>query len=94
MKKIPDITNLAIKAILNTKTTEFESKITDVASLAANAALNIKATETENKIPNTKHFITTLEFNRLTKISFDAKMKELSKIPGKKSSRSTTWNIR
>ena len=43
------------------------------------AALNTKATEIENKIPHTIGFITTPEFNRLTKINFDARMKEVTK---------------
>ena len=36
-------------------------------------ALNTKATETENKIPDTTGFITTPEFNRLTKLNFICK---------------------
>ena len=32
--------------------------------------------EIENKIPATSHFINTPEFNRLTKISFGARIKE------------------
>ena len=33
----------------------------------------------ENKTPDTNHFINTHEFNRLTKISFDLRMKETAK---------------
>ena len=52
----------------------------DIIDLATKAALNLKAAETENKRPNTSSFITTPEFNRLTNISFDARMKEAEKI--------------
>ena len=67
--QIPDITNLATKADL----------------LKINTALNTKTAETENKIPDTSHFINTPEFNRLTKISFDARMKEVEKSHASKS---------
>ena len=39
------------------------------------AALNTIATEIENKIPDIRHFLNAQEFNRLTKISFNARMK-------------------
>ena len=38
--------------------------------------MSTKATAVENKIPDTTCFITTLDFNRLTKINFDARMTE------------------
>ena len=44
--------------------------------------MNAKATEIENKIPDTGHFINTQEFKRLTKISFDARIKEAAKSLG------------
>ena len=44
------------------------------------ATLNTEVTEIENKVPDTTGFITTPEFNRLTKISFGAKMKQAAKI--------------
>ena len=56
----------------NTKTTEIENKI--FTNLTTKAALNTKATEAENKIPDAIGFITAPEFNRLTKINFDARM--------------------
>ena len=40
------------------------------------AALSTKTTEIENKMPHTTTFITTPEFIRLTKVNFDARMKQ------------------
>ena len=77
--KIPTITGLATIAAVNTKVTDIENKLPDIANLVTKAALNVKATETENKILNTSSFITTPEFHRLTKISFDARKKETEK---------------
>ena len=48
-------------------------------AVAARDALNTKDTEIESKIPDTTAFITPPEFNTLTKISFDARMKEATK---------------
>ena len=53
-----------------------------ITNLAAKAALNIQITEIKNKVPDTTGFITTPEFNRLRKITFDAKMKEETKSLG------------
>ena len=39
----------------------------------------MKAIVFENKISDTNHFINTQEFNRLTKISLDTRMKEAEK---------------
>ena len=87
-KKIPDITSLTTKASLNAKTREVESEIPYITNQATKVALNAKATEMENEILDTTGFITIPEFNRLTKISFDAKMKEAMKnIASKKSSK-------
>ena len=55
---------------------EVESKICDITNLATKAALKTKATEIENKICDTTGFITTPEFNRLTKLNFNARMEE------------------
>ena len=55
---------------MNTKATDIESKIPDIPDLTIKAALNTKAAKSENNIPDTTGFITTLEFNTLTKISF------------------------
>ena len=49
------------------------------------AGLNAKAAKIGSKKLDTTKFITTQEFNRLTKISFDAKMKETAKILASKS---------
>ena len=70
---------LATKATLIIKAAAVESKITDITNLATKAALNTKAKEIENKTLDTTNVITTPEFNRLTKISFDSKMREAAK---------------
>ena len=50
---------------------ETENEVPSSTILTTTVALNTKATENGNKkIPNTCSFITTSEFNRLTKISF------------------------
>ena len=77
--KVPYITNLATKTALNTKVTKIESKIPDITKLATKAALNTKATEIENKKLDTTSYITTSEFNRLTKISLNARIIEIAK---------------
>ena len=58
------------------KPAEVENKTPVITNFAGKVALNTKAKEIDNKIPNTADFVTTLEFNRLTNISFDARMKE------------------
>ena len=58
------------------KPAEVENKIPVITNFAGKVALNTKAKEIDNKISNTADFVTTLEFNRLTNISFDARMKE------------------
>ena len=77
--KIPSITNLATKAAVNTKTIEVESEIPDITILTTKVALNTKSIEIEKKPSDATGFITTPEFNRLTKISCDKKMKKASK---------------
>ena len=91
--KIVDITNLTTKVALNAKGKEVESKIPDITNLAIKVALNTKATVIENKIPDTTGFITTPEFNRLTKISFDARMKEAAKTLASKSQIDNSFDI-
>ena len=78
-KKIPDTTNLATKAVLNTKVAGVESKIPGLINPTVKATLNTKVTETENKISDTTGFVTTPEFNTLTKMSFDARIEEAAK---------------
>ena len=41
--------------------------------------LNTKSAETGNNVPDTTSFIYTSEFKRLTKISFDVRIKEIAK---------------
>ena len=42
--------------------------------MATEAAFSTKVKEIENEAPYITSFITTPEFNRLTKLSFDARM--------------------
>ena len=84
--KIPSVTglvttanNLATKEALNTKATDVKSKTPGITNLATKAALNTKTTDIENKTTDATSFIITPELNRLTKISFDAKIKEAAK---------------
>ena len=64
---------------MNTKATEIENKVPDITDLATKAVLNTRTTEIENNIPDTSSVITTPEFNRLTKKSFDVRIKEAAK---------------
>ena len=68
-----------LQKLFNTKATEVEGKIPGITNQVAKAALNEKATEINSKIPDSTGFITTPEFNRLAKISFDARTKEVAK---------------
>ena len=72
--KIPDITNLAIKASLNAA----ENKIPNISNLVKKKWLNRKIiTEIENKITNHDHdkYITTPEFNRTVSENFTARLR-------------------
>ena len=71
---------MSAKTALNTKVTEVESKRSDITNLATKAALNTKAREIENNVTDTTSFITIPEFNRLAKLSFDARIKRKQKI--------------
>ena len=53
--------------------TEIENKILGITNLATKAALNTEATGIENRMADAISLITTPEFNRLTKIRFDAR---------------------
>ena len=79
-KQISYIASMETKASLNTMAVEVESKIPGVTNLATKAVHNAKTTETENKITNTTDFITTPEFNILTEIGFDSKLKNQIKL--------------
>ena len=74
--KIPSITGLFSAYALSAKVIEIGNNIPDNANLAAKPAFT-KAAEIENKIIDTSLFINTQELNRLAKISFDTKMKEV-----------------
>ena len=68
-----------LQKLFNTKATVVEGKIPGITNQVAKAALNEKATEINSKIPDSTGFITTPECNRLAKISFDARTKEVAK---------------
>ena len=74
--KIPSITGLFSAYALSAKVVEIGNNIPDNANLAAKPAFT-KGAEIENKINDTSRFINTQELNRLAKISFDTKMKEV-----------------
>ena len=57
---------------------EVKSKIPDIANLATEAALNAKVADSKQNMWF-RRFFTTSEFNRLTKISIDARLKEEAK---------------
>lgn len=60
--------------------TRYLSSITRLVTTAApKTTLNTNATEIENKIPDATNLMTTPEFYRLAKISFDTRMKETAK---------------
>ena len=74
--KIPSIIGLFSAYALSAKVVEIGNNIPDNANLAAKPAFT-KGAEIENKINDTSRFINTQELNRLAKISFDTKMKEV-----------------
>ena len=57
----------------------FEIEIPNVSGFVTTTTLNTKDTQIENKIPDTTGSFTSPEFNRLTKISFDVRIKETTK---------------
>ena len=70
-----------------------KSKLPDITNLATKVALNIKSTEIVDKILNTTGFTVTPEFNRLSKISFDARIKKAVKILASKSQANDALDI-
>ena len=81
--KIPDISNLATKAALNT----VENKIPDTSNLIKNTDYNAKITEIEGKIPDisnlaTKTALNTVE-NKISNISGLATKTELTAVENK-----------
>ena len=81
-----------MKFALNTDAAKIESKIPDITCLTSKPALNTKVIETE-KIPDTTSFITAPEFNRLAKISFNARIKKAVKNLVSKTQEDNTLNI-
>ena len=65
--KIPDITNLATKIILNAKINEVKAEIPSVTGLATTAAL----TAVENKLPDVS--------DRIKKIQYVTKVNDIKK---------------
>ena len=51
----------------------------DITNLVTKVTLYLQVMEIEKKIPHTPHFVNIQEFSRLTKISFDARTKEVEK---------------
>ena len=78
---------------MNTKAAEVENKEHDITNLTTKPALNTKDTEVENKITHFASSITTPGFHRLTKISFDARIKEAAKSLTSKSQMDNTFDI-
>ena len=73
---MPDITNLATKAVLNTKAIEMENKITSINDQAIIATLNTKTAKIEDTMSDSSNFFDT---HKSAKISLDARMVEASK---------------
>ena len=67
--------------------------IHSVLSLANKATLNTKAKEIKNTIPDTTSFITTPEFSRFTKLSFEARIKEGTKSLTSKSEAKNAFDL-
>ena len=63
----------------NTEITEIRNKIPTATGLVNNAALNAKGTEIEKKTLDTTDFITIPEINRLTRIGFESRIKDIAK---------------
>ena len=91
--KTHGITNIAKTTNLFTIVAEVESKKPDVNNLAPGVVLSRHVIEMENKMPDTKSFISTPEFNRLTKIRFDSKTKQETKSFTINSHIDTSFNV-
>ena len=88
--KIPSDNNSVTTAALNVNTTEIEDEIPGITNLDCKAFIIIKAGD---KIPDTAGFITIPEFNRLSKINFDARKKESTKSFASESQIDTTLDV-
>ena len=73
--------NLATKAANNTKVKKIllENTILDLTNTTSKDNLNTKAAEIQNEIVDTTGFSSTLEFDRLMEMNFDAIMIKGSK---------------
>lgn len=88
--KIPSDNNSVTTAALNVNTTEIEDEIPGITNLDCKAFIIIKAGD---KIPDTAGFITIPEFNRLSKINFDARKKESTRSFASESQIDTTLDV-
>ena len=88
--KIPRDNNSVTTAALNVNTTEIEDEIPGITNLDCKAFIIIKAGD---KIPDTAGFITIPEFNRLSKINFDARKKESTRSFASESQIDTTLDV-
>ena len=61
--------------VLNKKTSEVENKIPNTSGLATATVLITKIREAENKTPDYSKYITTPEFNSLTRKNFATRLK-------------------
>ena len=70
--KIPDISNLATKSLVN----KVENRIPSVSNLVKKTDYNTKVTEIENKLTNPNHdkYIDTSEFNTLATNVFNTRI--------------------
>ena len=75
-KGIPNTSGQVKKADYNSKISEIESKMPDVSNLVKKTNCNTKISEIENNVSNHDHdeYITTSEFNKLTKENFKARL--------------------
>ena len=77
-KKIPNTSELVNKTYYNVKITGFKNKIPrttpDITNLITKSALNTKSAEVKNKILDTRGFLSTPEFDRLTKMTQELNM--------------------
>ena len=88
--KIPSDNNSVTTAALNVNTTEIEDEIPGITNLDCKAFIILKAGD---KIPDTAGFITIPEFNRLSKINFDARKKESTRSFASESQIDTTLDV-
>ena len=89
--KIPSINGLVTTVIFNTKPQSLKTEYLISLNLATKAPLNKNVTEIE-KTPDTSSFIVTHKFNKLTKISHDARITEAAEnLASKSKMKNTLW---